>query len=108
MKRWILMVSFFYVSWNVCVDSGYDYTGKKEDRYGVKRSTIPLNPQLEQNSGRIIFAGGKDCESRHVTFETLEALKDFLRKAPQSVSHMNVMELNAKGEFEADFKGNPK
>lgn len=97
MKKLAVLLSFFYVSWNACYDGARDYTGKKEDRYGIKHSTVAMTPEkLEEDrkGGYISFGGRQEtCVRRHATFENSVDLKTFLRRAPQEVSDIGTLEI---------------
>ncbi len=99
MKKILLMASFFYVSWNACYDGAKDYTGKREDRWGIKHSTITQTPSQieEQRKGGYISFGGmqETCVRRHGTFENQRELKSFLRITPQQVSDVAIQEITA-------------
>lgn len=107
MKKILILglMSFFFVSWDVKLDPAYEYSGKKEDWYGVKQHGAML-PKTKTAWG-FEFQTDRYAPteySRHRTFEKSSELKEFLRRAPQETSDFRTMEINEKSDFEATFK----
>lgn len=102
MKKSIVVLSFIYMTWNVCVDGGKDYTGKKEDKYGVVRSSVSLSESVikENQKTKYIFSTNGEylnCSERHKTFENATELKSFLRGMPPEVrGHPQTMEITGE------------
>lgn len=85
MKKQVALISFIYLSWNVCLDGSKDYSGKHEDKYGVMHSTITLPTVTMDNTNFLTSRGWEHCYEKHRSFENRASFKEFLRHMPPEV-----------------------